>query len=106
MRQIWSTAEDITCIHPGWEPVSGRESVMRSWETILGSPPQITCTEPTGYISDQSAYVIAFENLGEGRLVATNLFRLEFNDWKMIHHQAGIARPVPPPKIIDKNRMH
>ena len=106
MRQIWSDAEDITCIHPGWGPVTGREAVMRSWETILESPPQINCTEPSGYISGESAYVIAFENLGEGRLIATNVFRLEFDNWKMIHHQAGIARPTPAPKNVDKTRMH
>ena len=106
MRQIWSDAEDITCIHPGWGPVTGREAVMRSWETILESPPQINCAEPSGYISGESAYVIGFENLGEGRLIATNVFRFEFDDWKMIHHQAGIARPTPAPKNVDKTRMH
>ena len=102
MRQIWSDAEDITCIHPGWGPVTGREAVMRSWETILESPPQINCTEPSGYISGESAYVIAFENLGEGRLIATNVFRLEFDDWRMIHHQAGLPAPRPLPRTSTK----
>jgi len=106
MQSIWSDADDITCIHPGWGPVAGREAVMRSWETILENPPQITCTEPRGYISGESAYVITFENLGEGRLIATNLFRLESNGWKMIHHQAGIARPTPTPKRPAKTQMH
>jgi len=106
MQRIWSDADDVTCIHPGWGPVVGREAVMRSWETILENPPQITCTEPRGYVSSESAYVIVYENLGEGRLIATNLFRLEADEWKMIHHQAGIARPTPSPESAAKTRMH
>jgi len=106
MQRIWSDADDVTCIHPGWGPVVGREAVMRSWETILENPPQITCSEPRAYVSGESAYVIAYENLGEGRLTATNLFRLEADEWKMIHHQAGIARPTPSPESVAKTRMH
>ena len=106
MQRIWSDADDVTCIHPGWGPVVGREAVMRSWETILENPPQITCSEPRAYVSGESAYVIAYENLGEGRLTATNLFRLEADEWKMIHHQAGIARPTPSPENAAKTRMH
>lgn len=106
MQRIWSDADDVTCIHPGWGPVTGREAVMRSWETILENPPQITCSEPRGYVSSRSAYVIVYENLGEGRLIATNLFRLEADEWKMIHHQAGIARPTPSLESAAKTRMH
>ena len=94
MQKVWSNTDNVTCIHPGWGSIFGRQSVMRSWETILQSPPQIACTEPRGVVSGDSAYVIAYENLGEGRLIATNLFRLENDEWKMIHHQAGVARPV------------
>ena len=106
MQRIWSDADDITCIHPGWGSVVGHEAVMRSWETILENPPRITCSEPRGYVSGGSAYVIVYENLGQGRLIATNLFRLEADEWKMIHHQAGIARPTPGPESATKTRMH
>jgi hypothetical protein len=26
MQRIWSDADTITCIHPGWGPVAGREA--------------------------------------------------------------------------------
>ena len=70
MQKVWSNTDDVTCIHPGWGSIFGRQSVMRSWETILQSPPQIACTEPRGFVSGDSAYVIAYENLGDGRLIA------------------------------------
>ena len=106
MKKVWSNTDDVTCIHPGWGSILGRQSVMRSWETILQSPPQIACTEPRGFVSGDSAYVIAYENLGEGRLIATNLFRLEDDAWKMIHHQAGVARPASTPQRASHTSIH
>ena len=106
MQKVWSHTADVTCIHPGWGSILGRQSVMRSWETILQSPPQIACTEPRGFVSGDSAYVIAYENLGDGRLIATNLFRLEDDAWKMIHHQAGVARPASTPQRASHTSIH
>tara|TARA_B100001741_G_C16219519_1_gene444172 strand:- start:170 stop:568 length:399 start_codon:yes stop_codon:yes gene_type:complete len=106
MQKVWSNTDDVTCIHPGWGSIFGRQSVMRSWETILQSPPQIACTEPRGFVSGDSAYVIAYENLGDGRLIATNLFRLEDDAWKMIHHQAGVARPASTPQRASHTSIH
>ena len=48
MQKVWSNTDEVTCIHPGWGSIFGRQSVMRSWETILQSPPQIACNEPEG----------------------------------------------------------
>lgn len=106
MQKVWSNTDDVTCIHPGWGSIFGRQSVMRSWETILQSPPQIACTEPRGFVSGDSAYVIAYENLGDGRLIATNLFRLEDDQWKMIHHQAGVARPASTAQPVSQTSIH
>ena len=106
MQKVWSNTDDVTCIHPGWGSILGRQSVMRSWETILQSPPQIACTEPRGFVSGDSAYVIAYENLGDSRLIATNLFRLEDDAWKMIHHQAGVARPASTPQRAPHTSLH
>ena len=106
MQKVWSNTDDVTCIHPGWGSILGRQSVMRSWETILQSPPQIACTEPRGFVSGDSAYVIAYENLGDSRLIATNLFRLEDDAWKMIHHQAGVARPASTPQRASHTSIH
>ena len=106
MQKVWSNTDDVTCIHPGWGSILGRQSVMRSWETILQVPPQIACSEPRGFVSGDSAYVIAYENLGDGRLIATNLFRLEDDAWKMIPHQAGVARPASTPQRASHTSIH
>jgi len=97
MEGIWAREIPVTCIHPGWDPLSGREEVMESWEAILNNPTatHITCKNPTVRVFGEFACVICHEVLDQGFLVATNLFMQEDEQWKIIHHQAGAA---PPPE--------
>ncbi len=37
MEDAWSRDQRITCIHPGWPPLTGRDEVMQSWLGILGN---------------------------------------------------------------------
>lgn len=97
MEEIWARENLVTCIHPGWDPLSGREEVMESWEAILNNSTatHITCKNPTVRVFGEFACVICHEVLDQGFLVATNLFVQEDGQWKMVHHQAGAA---PPPE--------
>jgi hypothetical protein len=38
MDELWSRRPNVTCIHPGWSPLIGRDSVMQSWRAILSNP--------------------------------------------------------------------
>ena len=31
MEQVWSQCPQVSCIHPGWQPLRGREMVKASW---------------------------------------------------------------------------
>ncbi len=31
MARIWAQSAECTCIHPGWNVISGREKVIQSW---------------------------------------------------------------------------
>ena len=35
MDILWSRDARVLCVHPGWEPLEGRELVMRSWRAIF-----------------------------------------------------------------------
>lgn len=96
MDAVWSAREQVTCIHPGWSALIGRESVMHSWRTILANPnaPRISCHNESAYVYDAVGYVICYEALPEGVLVATNVFAREVGEWKLVHHQAGQS-PAP-----------
>ncbi|MEO7330512.1 MAG: nuclear transport factor 2 family protein [Minicystis sp.] len=95
---LWSKLSPIACIHPGWEPLHGRDEVMASFRAILRSPhpPNIRCQRPAATVLGEVAFVICAEALDDSALVATNVFVREDGDWKLVHHQAGpvsAARP-------------
>ncbi len=94
MDDIWSARDDVTCIHPGWHPLRGRDLVMKSWRDIFSNsePSEIQCENACAYIYGAMAYILCTEVLAGGQLAATNIFVLEDRAWKMIHHHAG---PMP-----------
>ena len=40
MAALWATAAEVTCVHPGWNILRGREAVLASWRSILGNAEQ------------------------------------------------------------------
>jgi hypothetical protein len=97
MDRLWSREHPVTCIHPGWRALVGRDAVMHSWQGILGHPsaPQIRCHDPSAFLQGEFAYVLCYEVLDSGFLAATNVFVREEDGWRLLHHQAGVS-PGPP----------
>jgi ketosteroid isomerase-like protein len=98
MIRIW--AEDpVSCLHPGWAALVGRADVLESWERILShdAAPKIICRKPRVLLHGEVAAVVCYEEIDGEFLVATNLFRREGRQWRMVHHQAGpTAAQLPP----------
>ena len=97
MDDIWAARDAVTCLHPGWPPLHGREAVMQSWRDILANPdaPDIRCDSARPHVLGEAAYVVCAERLPGGELAATNVFVHERGIWKMVHHQSAPA-PMPP----------
>jgi hypothetical protein len=96
MTDLWAQSHPVSCAHPGWDLLSGRDEVIACWLAILGAEdaPKIACSRATAEVFDRVAYVLCLETLEEGVLIATNVFVLEEGVWKIAHHQAGaIAHP-------------
>ncbi len=104
MEALWSERERISCIHPGWNALAGRDVVMQTWRTILANSesPQIGCQNAVCHVLGDTAYVVCYEAINGSFLVATNVFIREGGNWKMVHHQAG-PTPPPPPEESDEH---
>jgi ketosteroid isomerase-like protein len=91
MARVWADDDSISCIHPGWPAIIGRQTVLDSWRNILlgGTPPQIVCHEPRAIIVDDDGRVLCVELLGSVGLAASNHFRRINGVWKLVHHQAS-----------------
>jgi ketosteroid isomerase-like protein len=109
MDDLWARSVPVTCIHPGWGVLAGRDEVMASWAAILTAPerPAIACVEPQATVLGDVALVVCFERVGGGFLAATNGFVREEGAWRMIHHQAGPTRDGPRPRKPERGgRLH
>ena len=91
MDVVWARAHPVTCIHPGWNVLSGREAVMESWEAILSNPeqPRIVAGGAQVQILGEVAIVTCREWVAGNPLAATNVFVREADRWRIVHHQAG-----------------
>ena len=95
MERAWSRSEAITCIHPGWNLLSGRVEVLESWRGILSNPnqPRIVVGGATVTPLGQFALVLCRELVGGSPLAASNVFCREDGGWKVLHHQSGPVSP-------------
>lgn len=96
MRHLLSGDEDMCVIHPGQNPIVGRDRVLHSWARILNSPPAIICTDVrVQQIVGDVAWVTCTESVEDRedvKLAATNIFKRDPYDeghWKLVFHQAG-----------------
>lgn len=95
MEAIWANEAQVCCLHPGWEPLFGRTSVLESWRGILENPPSVECLDPRAIILDHAAIVICYERIDTTYLAATNQFVLERDQICMVHHHAAPTRGKP-----------
>lgn len=99
MSELW--AEDgISCIHPGWTVLVGRQAVLDSYRAILANPNQerVDHRQDRVIASADDARVFCIEVIEGAAMVlaATNWFRRIDGNWRLIHHQASpIAGLMP-----------
>jgi ketosteroid isomerase-like protein len=107
MTELWATSTPVSCIHPSWDALIGRDQVIASWLAILGdeSSPQIRCENATAWIAGDVAWVVCNEIIKNVLLTATNVFVREEGEWRIVHHHASptASAPAAPPMRKDFN---
>jgi len=90
MSELWAD-EDVSCVHPGWPILIGRQAVLESYKNILRNPMQetIVVREEVAIVSARDGRVCCVEMAGDMPLATTNWFRRIHGLWRMIHHQAS-----------------
>ena len=89
----------VTCVHPGWPLMSGRDKVLQSWFTIFDNTMvmQFTVSESSVLIAGDLAWVVCTESLrsvvagrvNEATVEATNVFRNRDGQWRIVHHHGS-----------------
>jgi uncharacterized protein (TIGR02246 family) len=100
MADIWSHDDDVTTMHPIGGREEGWDAVRGSWEGVAAASTDGTLTRSDQAIRviGDSAYELCTESVSwtfagepmslEGR--ATNVYRKEKGEWKIVHHHADL----------------
>ena len=93
MSRIWADDDGVSCIHPGWPALVGRQVVLKSYRNILRNPDRerLEHRDEKAIMSGDEGRVVCVEIVsGAGvALAATNWFRRIDSEWRMVHHQAS-----------------
>ena len=91
MDAVWARSDSVSCTHPGWNLLTGRDRVMESWRGILTNPgqPKIVTGGATVRFFGNAAVVLCRELVAGSPLAATNIYVREDDSWKLVHHQSG-----------------
>ena len=103
MMQLWLDGEYVECIHPAGPRVQGITAIRDSWQQIFaeGEKLQIQlirhhCTQ-TGNLAVHSVseqIQLPGANATRAVVLATNIYELTKEGWRMILHHASPARAI------------
>jgi ketosteroid isomerase-like protein len=98
MMAVWSSEEDVVCIHPQGAPIAGYEAVRESWRGIFnnGQKLRFRITPHHTYTGLMLSIHIVLEHarLESGEesthpILATNVYMRSDKGWRMILHHAS-----------------
>lgn len=90
MSHIWAEGE-VSCVHPGWPVLIGRETILDSYRSIFRNPHQerVQPHNAKVVLTNGDGRVFCIEIVGRLALMATNWFKLVEGRWRLVHHQAS-----------------
>lgn len=107
MMQVWLNAGHVECIHPGSSRLQGIAAIRYSWEQIFSAGEKIhfhivrhNCTQTANLAIHSISEQIKTERDDPGAIaevIATNIYELTPNGWRMILHHASPARAIQQP---------
>ena len=105
MKEIWSSHQNVTCVHPGWSPLNGFEPIIDSWQGIfknsgnmdiqISDINMLTSNDLAWVSCVEKLYTIASHGVLASKVFSTNLFKLNQDGWKMIMHHASPMPAMP-----------
>jgi ketosteroid isomerase-like protein len=106
MAAVWADgpyAAGVSCVHPGWSLLRGRDEVLRSWALIMANTGyiQFVLTDVETDVYGDQAVITCNENiltadegtesgfLAGGSIVSTNLFVRSNGEWRLLLHHGS-----------------
>ena len=117
MERLWAQDASATCLHPGWPLCAGWDEVRASWATIFANTASMRfeIADERIDVGERMAWVVCVERIRStgpagdamvGAVIATNVFRRDGDDWKLVHHHGSqhVARRTQAPPATPTTR--
>jgi ketosteroid isomerase-like protein len=111
MMAVWSDDDEIYCVHPRGQRVTGVVQVRESWRQIFASAQNVRFHVREQHllqammVSIHSVYehiVISGESRSHGCVLATNIYMRTDRGWRMMVHHAS---PAPAIEDVEPRRV-
>jgi ketosteroid isomerase-like protein len=99
MEAVWLHEPWVRCVHPGWEMLTGWQSIRKSWSNIFKNAAylKIHASKVTVHASGDVAWVVCTENIASAQdanyqtatALATNVYHKVGAAWLLVHHHAS-----------------
>lgn len=112
MMEVWLESDSITCVHPVGPRLMGTQAVRASWAEMFGAHAGLRFR--LAEVSRTQDALLSIHVLHEyltvpgedherAPVIATNIYQLTQDGWRMIlHHASPIATPLAPEKPAGK----
>jgi ketosteroid isomerase-like protein len=116
MMAVWLDSETVICVHPVGPRISGAKAVKAGWAEIFRNSGSLKFR--LGEVSRTQDGLLAIHVLHEyisvpgetgerPPAVATNIYQLTAQGWRMIlHHASPVATPVRVPTAPASAKLH
>lgn len=111
MMAVWSTGDNIVCIHPHGPRLTGAVEIRDSWRQIMANSPRMhfRIDELNSFRSEELAIRFVNEHIHIGSnaapeftILATNVYRRTSEGWRIVLHHAS-PTPESIRNIIDSS---
>ena len=116
MMAIWADDEEVACIHPSGQRLTGLAAVRESWRHVFdnGTRLHVRVTHAMRWNSALMAVHNVLETLyigddptPHGPMLATNVFVRGANGWRLLaHHASAASEPPADPPARTTHTLH
>ena len=100
LMNVWADDDEIVCIHPTGQRLTGPSAIRDSWRAIFANNPRLTVRVVASVrwksvMLDVHSVVetlyLAGEATPHGPLLSTNVFQRGANGWRLLSHHTSAA---------------
>ena len=100
LMSVWADDDEIVCIHPTGQRLTGQAAIRESWRTIFANNPHLTVhikhsVHWKSMMLDVHSVIetlyVGDETTPHGPMLSTNVFHRGPNGWRMLSHHTSAS---------------